>query len=127
MKKITLFVSIILVSMFIGWQIFLRDLELDGKAKLNWNTSVEENVTGYKIYYGTLKRTEDCPRAGYAKKIEAGNNTSYEIKNLKDGQTYYFSVTSVNSAGKESCFSEEMSKEIRISLQDKIKSLLNRL
>lgn len=104
---------------------FLRDIELAGKATLSWNASTEADIAGYKIYYGNSKRTGDCPQGGYAKKIDAGNKTSYQLENLEEGKVYYFSVTSVNAAGKESCFSEEMSKEIKISFLDKVRSLFN--
>jgi len=40
------------------------------------------------------------------------------------GQTYYFSVTSYNSAKKESCFSGETKKEIKLSIMDKLKNFL---
>ena len=124
MKKILLFVAIILVSILLVWQLFLRDMQLSGKASITWNASTDSSVTGYKIYYGTQKRTGNCPQGGYTKKIDAGKNTSYQLGNLKDGATYYFSVTSVNSSGKESCFSPEMSKTVKISILDKLKALL---
>lgn len=123
MKK-TLFILIILVLILLFWQLFLRDMELKGSAKLTWNASEEADVIKYRIYYGTEKRSGDCPQGGYAKKIDAGNKTSYQIDNLDEGKTYYFSVTSVNSAGKESCFSQEISKNVKISLWDKFKALL---
>lgn len=124
-KNIILIVAALLVFMSLIWQVFVKEEAVLGSATLTWNASSEKNVTGYNVYYGSKKRTGDCPKGGYAKKVGVGNKTSYEIKNLKDGGTYYFSVTSVNDAGKESCFSEEMSKEIKISFWDKIKSLLN--
>ena len=124
MKKIFLSVAILVVFLLLAWQVFLRDMDLEGKATLTWNASTESDVIGYRIYYGTAKRTNDCPQGGYSKKVDAGNKTSYQLDNLKDGRTYYFSVTSVNAAGKESCFSEEMSKKIQISFWDKIKSIL---
>lgn len=97
-------------------------MSLKGKATLNWNASTETDVTGYRIYYGTENRTADCPQGGYSKKIDVGNKTSYQLDNLNDNATYYFSVTSYNSGGKESCFSEEMSKAIKITFFDKLKT-----
>ncbi len=125
MKKIILSIAITFSILLLIWQMFLRDIELAGKATLSWNASTEADIAEYKIYYGNSKRTGDCPQGGYAKKIDAGNKTSYQLENLEEGKVYYFSVTSVNAAGKESCFSEEMSKEIKISFLDKVRSLFN--
>lgn len=106
---------------------FLRDLEITGKADLSWNQSADENIAGYKIYYGTKPRKGNCPSSGgYEKKIDAGKVTVYKISDLKDKSTYYFSVTSYNTSGKESCFSEEMQKTVDLSIWEKIRALFNR-
>ena len=123
MKKVLL-IAIVSIFMLLFWQLFLRDMKLSGKAQLTWNASDQLDIKEYRIYYGTEKRTNDCPQGGYEKKVSAGKKTSYQINNLKDDATYYFSVTSVNSAGKESCFSEEMSKGINITLWDRLKSII---
>ncbi|EKE02438.1 MAG: hypothetical protein ACD_20C00388G0002 [uncultured bacterium] len=123
MRKTILCLLIVIVLIFSFWQVFLRDIEITGKANLSWNAAPESDVVKYRIYYGTEKRSGNCPQGGYAKKIDAGSKTSYQLNDLKDGETYYFSVTSINSAGKESCFSEEMSKRIKLSFIDKFKSL----
>jgi hypothetical protein len=126
MKKKTLIILITLVAILLIWQLLLRDMKLSGKANLSWNASAESDVTGYNIYYGIEKRKGDCPKdGGYANKVSAGKKNSYQIGNLNDNSTYYFSVTSVNSGGKESCFSEEMSKSIRMSFVDKLKKLFS--
>lgn len=122
MKKI-LSAAIILAAVLLFWKLFLRDINPKGEARLTWNASAESDLKGYRIYYGTEKRKSDCPQGGYAKKIDAGKNNSYQVDDLDDGKTYYFSVTSVNFAGKESCFSEEMSKTIKMSSWDKIKAI----
>lgn len=122
-RKKVLIIGIVFLLAIIFWQFFLRDLKVSGKAFLSWNASTESDVSGYRIYYGTSKRTGDCPQGGYAKKIDVGNKTSYKIENLKPNSIYYFSVTSYDSSGKESCFSEEIQKTIKISIFDKLKSL----
>ncbi len=97
-----------------------------GSAELSWNANTEADLAVYKIYYGTSPRTGDCPPAGYAKNTDAGKAVQYTLNDLEAGQTYYFSVTSYNNSGKESCFSEEMSKTISISKFSKIKKFLGR-
>jgi len=83
-----------------------------GTATLSWNANTETNLAGYKIYYGTTPRNDKCPPGGYPEKIDVGNVTSYVLNGLASGQTYYFSITSYNTADKESCFSEEGKKII---------------
>lgn len=95
-----------------------------GSLNLSWNASTESNIAGYKIYYGTTKRSGTCPgdnKGGYAEviildkdsmKIEDGK-VKYEINGLKRNTEYHFSTTGYNSEGKESCFSEEVSKMVK--------------
>lgn len=87
-----------------------------GTATLTWNANTESDLAGYKIYYGATPRTGDCPKeglGGYAKKVDVASSTQYIFKNLKKGETYYFSITSYDKAGNESCFSGELSKIIK--------------
>lgn len=84
-----------------------------GEANLSWNPNKESDIAGYRIYYGTTTRREACPPGGYREKIDAGNSTSYKVENLKKDTMYYFSITSYNKAGKESCFSDEVSKTVK--------------
>lgn len=126
MKKIILLVLILTIGIFMFWRLVLNDFVVTGKATLTWSAATEDDLRGYRVYYGTEKRTDDCPQGGYAKKIEAGKNPVFQVNGLEDGQTYYFSVTSYNTGGKESCFSEEMSKTIEITLIDKLKVLVKK-
>jgi putative component of membrane protein insertase Oxa1/YidC/SpoIIIJ protein YidD len=85
----------------------------NGTAILSWNPNTEEDLAGYKIYYGTAPRTADCPPdGGYSSVLDVHNVTSYTIEGLLEGQTYYFSVTAYDTSQNESCFSEEVHKEI---------------
>jgi chitinase len=83
-----------------------------GFATLSWNKNTDASITGYKIYYGTKPRSNDCPSGGYDNNIDVKNKTKYSFNDLQPGKTYYFSVTSYNGSGKESCFSPEMKKKI---------------
>lgn len=86
-----------------------------GTAVLSWNANNESDLAGYKIYYGTSPRTGTCPSGGYTSTVNAGKVTMYTISNLAEGQTYYFSIAAYNTAGKESCFSGEVSKAIPVA------------
>jgi len=114
-KKLIILLLIILVASRLLFQAFHGKIKADGQADLSWNPNTEKDFAGYRIYYGTAPRNSNCPPGGYADNIDVHKATNYNISNLKNGQTYYFSVTSYNSAKKESCFSEEMKKPIGAS------------
>lgn len=84
---------------------------MKGTAALSWNPG-DDTVAGHKIYYGTSPRDGDCPPAGYERNVTTGKDANYTLNDLDPGRTWYFSVSALNAAGKESCFSEEMKKEI---------------
>jgi hypothetical protein len=84
-------------------------------AVLTWNSNSETDLAGYNIYYGTSKRTAACPTGGYSSKVNAGKVKTYTVNNLTEGQTYYFSITSYDTSGNESCFSSEVSKNIPVT------------
>ncbi|MBI2450946.1 MAG: fibronectin type III domain-containing protein [Parcubacteria group bacterium] len=108
MKNIKTFVS----SLFLTF--IFTHIAFAGTATLSWNANTETDLAGYKIYYGTLPRTNSCPLGGYPNNINAGNVTSYVFSNLTDGQTYYFSITAYDASSNESCFSSEVSKYIPV-------------
>lgn len=107
---------LISLSIFLLLFVFCIRPALAGQANLSWNPNPESDIAGYKIYYGTSSRTgenpKECGNCGYLEKIDIGNVTAYEIKDLKGGKTYYFSITSYDKSGNESGFSPEMKKSI---------------
>jgi hypothetical protein len=63
--------------------------------KLAWDPNpTEENVAGYKIYYGNEPDS-------YTYVIDVRNSTLKSVR-LKKGYQYYFAVTAYNEAGQES-------------------------
>ena len=66
----------------------------------NTDGSVLTNLAGYHIHYGTssssLDALIDVPTSGL---------TDYVVENLDPNTTYYFAVSSYNSAGVESSYS----------------------
>jgi hypothetical protein len=73
-------------------------------ATLSWNPVTDPTLGGYKVHLGTESGV-------YTSTITVGNLTSYTVNSLTTGTTYFFSVTSYNSAG-ESAPSNEVSKSI---------------
>jgi hypothetical protein len=72
----------------------------DGTVILNWETSTENNISGYKIYYGQETRS-------YSVIIDAGNVLTYSVSGLTVGQLYYFALTTYDNYQQESDFSNE--------------------
>lgn len=73
-----------------------------GAAWLGWTPPSNEQTAGYKIYYGTVSRVYNHSLA-----VPAVN--SFKINHLVIGQVYYFAVTSTDTNGGESSFSNEAS------------------
>ena len=124
-KKIIIFsVCAALVLFFIFLLLFYRNsIQNTGETFLSWNAS-EGDIEGYRVYYGTNPRTDSCPQGGYTENVDVGNTTQYTLTGLENNTTYYFSVTSYNSRKIESCFSEEVSKVVTISLMDRLKNII---
>ena len=79
---------------------------VNNSAVLRWEGS-HENITGYKIYYGTksgiYNNADNIP-------IIIGNQTEYVINGLRNGEIYYFTITAIGGEGGniESAFAEEV-------------------
>lgn len=113
--------ALVAILVFVGYIIFGKKIVTKptntGTATLSWNVNTEPDLAGYRIYYGTSPRTDKCPPGGYPSKVDIGktdtpDKPTYILKDLENGKTFYFSVTSYDTSGNESCFSDEMSKAI---------------
>jgi len=71
-------------------------------VRLAWNASPEQDIAGYKIYYGTASRVYDWS-------IDAKKVTTFTVLGLADGRTYYFAVTAYDTSNLESTYSNEVS------------------
>jgi hypothetical protein len=78
-----------------------------GTVILNWETSTENNISGYKIYYGQETRS-------YTTIIDAGNVRTYSVSGLIAGQLYYFAITAYDNYNQESDFSSEQQAVIQM-------------
>lgn len=65
---------------------------------LNWKASTSSNVVGYNIYRGSIS-------GSYGLLNSMDSTTSYTDSTVQNGQTYFYVVTAVNSAGAESPYS----------------------
>ena len=74
---------------------------------LTWTANTESDLAGYKVYRATSSGAYGAPIATLP-----GNITSYIATGLQSGTTYFFVITSYDSAGNESARSTEVSKSI---------------
>jgi hypothetical protein len=71
-------------------------------VNLGWNTSTSSGVVGYNIYRGTVSG------GPYTRINSALDTTPYDTDStVTGGQTYYYVVTAVDSAGAESGYSSQ--------------------
>lgn len=71
---------------------------------LAWDPSPDRFIVGYKIHYG-LKHGKYT----HVVQVKGRLTTNAVIKGLKEGKTYFFSVTAYNKKGKQSPLSLEVS------------------
>jgi fibronectin type 3 domain-containing protein len=79
-----------------------EQVQLAWDAPLQADGTLVSNVAGYKLYYGSQS-------GQYQTVVTVGLTTTYTVKHLSAGQTYYFAVKVYDSTGTESAFSNEIS------------------
>lgn len=70
------------------------------QVTLAWDPNTEQDMAGYKVYYGTASRV-------YNWFFDVGNATTYTVTGLPDGATYYFAATAYDTSNIESAYSAE--------------------
>jgi hypothetical protein len=73
---------------------------------LAWDASADPSVTGYRLHYGTVRRS-------YTRHIDVGNVTAATVSLPLSAPVCYFVVTAYNSAGLESLPSKELTVYMR--------------
>ena len=68
---------------------------------LAWNPNMEEDLAGYRIYYGTASGDYDYT-------LELRNQTEYTVTELEEGLLYYFVATAYDLSWNESDYSDEV-------------------
>ncbi len=79
-----------------------------GSVTLSWSANGENDLAGYKIYFGTS--SGNYTASGSPAVI--GKVTSYTVTGLQRNTTYFFALSAYDSAGNESALSGEASKSI---------------
>jgi fibronectin type 3 domain-containing protein len=96
MKKI--FVAAILTFLFL---LGLSGAVWAKSVTLAWDANTESDLAGYKMYWGTASEI-------YNNSVDVGNQTSYTVIELIEGQTYYFAATAYDTSKNESGYSNEI-------------------
>ena len=112
--------AIVLLALIMGYFAFdkialspQRQAEFADSTTLSWAAPTENHdnspltdLTGYIIHYWTQAGRNETKIY-----VDDAETTSYDVENLMLG-TYYFSVTAINSDGRESTFSNMAEKTI---------------
>ena len=92
----------------------INQVDNTGVITLNWLPPTENtdgsslnNLSGYKIYYGTSADTLTSSIT-----INNPGLSSYVIENLALGNVYYFTITAINGANIESGYSNIVTRNI---------------
>ncbi len=89
-----------------GLALFGASLAWAGSVSLSWDANSENDLSGYRVYYGTQSNRN------YSDVVDVGNVVTFRISNLDAGRTYFFAVTAYDFSGNESSFSSEISANI---------------
>jgi hypothetical protein len=80
-----------------------------GQAELCWDANGENDLAGYRIYFGTAPAAYDTSTPLGLTQTPAAPCTT--VTDLAPG-TYYFAVTAYDASGNESVYSNEASKTV---------------
>ncbi len=79
------------------------------EVTIAWSPSTDAKVAGYTVHYGPSGQDSEF-------QADAGKETKITLKNLREGVSYSFSVTTYDAAGRESRYSQ---KTTVLNLKDK--------
>jgi hypothetical protein len=68
---------------------------------LQWNENSEQDLSGYRVYWGQLSGT-------YTFSVDVGKNTSYIFDDIREDTPNYIAVTALDYWGNESGYSAEV-------------------
>jgi hypothetical protein len=96
-----LYAKILVVAAVVLTFFILPVLAYSTEVMLAWDPNDEDDLAGYKIYYGTSS-------GNYSSSVDVGDTTEYTVAGLNDGVTYYFAATAYDTSDNESDYSVEV-------------------
>lgn len=93
-------ILIIIGSIFI-FLFLLPGSGFSAQIRLAWDANTESDLAGYKVYYGTISKS-------YINSVDIGNEISFILTGLTQGQAYFIVVTAYDNLYYESVFSLEV-------------------
>lgn len=79
-----------------------------GIVSVQWNANTEDDLAGYRLYYGIQSRGD----AAYTETVEISDSAATSWSLELDAGTYYFGLTAFDAAGNESGMSTEVTAVI---------------
>ena len=79
-----------------------------GSVTLSWSANAENDLAGYKIYFGTSSGNYTSPGSPTV----IGKVSTYTLTGLQRNTTYFFALSAYDNAGNESALSAEVSRSI---------------
>ena len=98
------YISLILLTICATQSIYFPELIYGNSLILRWNSNDEDDLAGYKVYYGTESKQE------YAWVEDLGNVTQCDLWNLSldENESYIIALTAYDIYGNESDFSDPL-------------------
>ncbi len=76
-------------------------------ATLRWDPNPESDLASYRVYRSNTQGIYGAPVA-----VVPAGTVTYQATGLQTGNTYWFTITAVDSQGNESGYSNEVQKSI---------------
>jgi len=93
--------AFLLILFFMLASMFYQTALAANIIRLAWDPNQEEDLSGYKLYYGLYPWS-------FGEPIKVGKKNSYILKNLVKGQRYYIALTAYDWGKHESFFSNQV-------------------
>jgi hypothetical protein len=94
-----------LIAVFAAYLIISPGTVSAALVKIGWDSNIEQDLAGYKVYCGTAPGEYDYI-------LNVGLNNQVYVYGLQEDADYYFAVTAYNESGNESPFSQEVQTSI---------------
>ncbi len=88
---------------YIGTELQLSAMPIDGAVKLSWSPCTSSTFQGYKVVRSETDSNPYYPNNGYLQYITSRDSTYYKDTNVTAGKSYYYRICSLQSDGPVTC------------------------